>query len=604
MKYDVLVIGTGCAGYSTADWLNSFGFGNIAVCSENRLAGTSRNTGSDKQTYYKLCLDGRNADCAEAMANAMVKGGSANGELAYIEAQNSWKCFDRLLSLGVNFPLDDYGCVVGYQTDHDVTPRATSIGPYTSKKMTECLERKVLGANKTTLLDNIVVVEIVVEGNECRGVIGFDRKAKKHIFIEANYVVAATGAPAAIYSDSVYPHSQTGMTGTLYDAGCKLCNFTEWQYGLASTDFRWNVSGSYMQVLPRFVSVDSDGRVSEFLRKSLDDKSIIELTFLKGYEWPFDVNKREKSSKIDTLVLDEVRSGAKVYLDYTQNPSGLDMNNLPKVAAEYLQKCNSMQQLPIQRLLAMNKKAYDLYKEHNIDLSRDMLRIAVCAQHNNGGVLVDTNWQTSVKRLFAVGEVAGTFGITRPGGSALNSTQVGGLQVARWLSQNHKDYAAYDVGDKAAEYDKALQQFKQEDSNYKHIPVLMSQYAGICRNVDKIKEIVSQIDDILAVGIHARSYYDYVKARDMLISSKALCENILGASGSSGSRGGSMCYIGDKFVAEREEYRKYLNIFSAGTTEWQETPPVPKYKSWFEVEYNKTKKVDYYEGIDFDKQQI
>ena len=35
---------------------------------------------------------------------------------------------------------------------------------------------------------------------------------------------------------------------------------------MASVDFRWNVSGSFMQVIPRFVSVDKNGKEREFLK--------------------------------------------------------------------------------------------------------------------------------------------------------------------------------------------------------------------------------------------------------------------------------------------------------------------------------------------------
>lgn len=602
MKYDAIVIGSGCAGYSTADWLYNYGFKNIVVLSEGRLCGTSRNTGSDKQTYYKLCLDGQNVDSAELMANAMVRGGSANGELAYIEAINSYKCFCRLMSLGVDFPQDEFGGIVGYQTDHDETPRATSIGPYTSKRMTECLEHKVLKVNKTKLLDNLVVVEIVIDNGECQGVIGFDRKAKKHIFIESNYVIACTGAPSSIYKNSVYPHSQTGMTGALIQAGCKLCNFTEWQYGLASTKFRWNVSGSYMQVLPRFVSKDSKGKVTEFLRNYLSDDEIIELTFLKGYEWPFDVNKRKKSSKIDILVLQELNKGNKVYLDYINNPSGFDIKNLPKVVSEYLCKSDSLGCNPYERLISMNKKAYELYLNNNIDLKKEFLEIALCAQHNNGGVLVDTNWQTSVKRLFAVGEVAGTFGITRPGGSALNSTQVGGLQVARYLSQNYCDRVCnLNFKSKLEYYDKFSQNFVKGKCNYSDIPQLMSKYAGIVREYKEINCIVEKIENIFNNGIVANTYFDYIKAKDMLISSKALCKNILCSMKLCGSRGGSLCYDNGIMIEEDFEYREYLNVFDGKQAKWIKAPAVPKYKKWFEQEYNKIKRVDYYEGNNFNK---
>lgn len=58
---------------------------------------------------------------------------------------------------------------------------------------------------------------------------------------------------------------------------------------------------------------------------------------------------------------------------------------------------------------------------------------------------VDINWQTSVENLFAVGETAGTFGIYRPGGSALNSTQVGALRVSEYIAQNDCYFAYEDT---------------------------------------------------------------------------------------------------------------------------------------------------------------
>ncbi len=70
----------------------------------------------------------------------------------------------------------------------------------------------------------------------------------------------------------------------------------------------------------------------------------------------------------------------------------------------------------------------------------------VAFQHNNGGLWVDNNYQTNIANLFAIGEVAGAHGVARPGGSALNSGQVGGARVAQFLSRqgvfSRNDYAS------------------------------------------------------------------------------------------------------------------------------------------------------------------
>ena len=62
----------------------------------------------------------------------------------------------------------------------------------------------------------------------------------------------------------------------------------------------------------------------------------------------------------------------------------------------------------------------------------------MCAQHCNGGLTVDLWWQTTVPHLFAIGEVAGTHGV-RPGGSALNAGQVGGLRVAQYVAARERE---------------------------------------------------------------------------------------------------------------------------------------------------------------------
>lgn len=125
-KYSVIIIGSGAAGYGTADWLARFGVKNIAVLTENKNFGTSRNAGSDKQTYYKLSFT--EEDSAERMARELALGGGMHRDTAFIEAVNSTRCFMRMVEYGVPFPTDEYGRFIGYKTDHDVASRGTSAG--------------------------------------------------------------------------------------------------------------------------------------------------------------------------------------------------------------------------------------------------------------------------------------------------------------------------------------------------------------------------------------------------------------------------------------------------------------------------------------------
>ncbi len=81
---------------------------------------------------------------------------------------------------------------------------------------------------------------------------------------------------------------------------------------------------------------------------------------------------------------------------------------------DYWSKSGLSGDTPISRLEQLNPRAIDLYSAP--------LKIAVCAQHNNGGLAGDIWWESTNIRLFsAVGEVYSTHGVSRPGGSALNS---------------------------------------------------------------------------------------------------------------------------------------------------------------------------------------
>lgn len=430
-----VVIGSGCAGLNAADWLATLGETSVLLMTDGMNRGTSRNAGSDKQTYYKLSLAGDQPDSVLDMARDLA-GEGVHGDIALAEAAGSVAAFLRLAQLGVPFPTNEYGEFVGYQTDHDNRRRATSAGPLTSKMMTECLERQVRAKN-VSIMDTTTAFWLLVDNGRIAGVLAYDwSHGKLHLVLTA-HVVLATGGPAEIYAASVFPESQQGMSGMAVAAGAKMENLHQWQYGLASVAFRWNVSGSYQQVLPRYVSVDPSGVEREFLREAFrDPMEAVSLCFLKGYQWPFDVRKAHASSVIDLLVHRENALGRRVYMDFRRNPSGLaeDFSNLDREAKSYLLQTGSTQSTPFLRLMHMNAPAAALYRDHGIDLERQMLEIQVCAQHHNGGVAVDSNWMSSIPGLYAAGEAAGTFGAYRPGGSALNATQVGSMRAARHIA--------------------------------------------------------------------------------------------------------------------------------------------------------------------------
>ncbi len=448
MRYlNTIIVGSGAAGLSAAVQLKRRGVDNILVLTEGLAMGTSINTGSDKQTYYKMALCGSNSDSPVEMARSYLSAGSTHGDLALVEAALSLRAFFNLVELGVDFPRDRWGRFVGYKTDHDPATRATSVGPYTSREMCLALIRE-MRRMKIPIEEHRFVHKLLTANEDGRkrvcGVLAVDPEGEQHLYAAEN-IVFAVGGPGGLYQHSVYPAVHSGAVGVALEAGATACNLPESQFGLASVKFRWNVSGTYMQSVPTFISTAFDGcsERREFLAEHYDGAdTLCSDIFLKGYQWPFQAARAfSGSSRIDLFVYleTEIRK-RRVFLDFRVNPSGYDPAALMPEARAYLNRSGAHQATPLARLRHMNPAAAQLYLEHGIDIENEMLEIAVCAQHNNGGLAADHWWESvDIKHLFPVGEVNGSHGVARPGGSALNAGQVGALRAAEFIAARYSN---------------------------------------------------------------------------------------------------------------------------------------------------------------------
>ena len=522
---NTLIIGSGAAALNSAVNLFKMGKKNIAIATDHWGGGTSNNAGSDQQTYYKLSLSGDLPDSPINMAKDLFKGGCMHGDIALCEAQNSVQAFFNLVNLGVPFPHDQYGAYVGYKTDHDPLGRATSAGPLTSHLMFECLAEDVQSKG-IKIFDQHEVIALLTEtksdGKHVIGAVALDKNnldTENHglVVFNAVNVILGTGGPGGMYKASVYPESQIGSTGLAFEIGAIGNNLTESQFGLGSIKFRWNLSGTYQQVIPRYVSTDKDGLdEQEFLNNYFPDMGkLASAIFLKGYQWPFDPRKvaNNGSSLIDILVYQEtVVKGRRVFLDFTRNPSGhglledFSFDLLEKEAYAYLEKSRTLFGTPIERLKKMNQPAVDLYKSHNIDITKEYLEIAVCAQHNNGGLKGNIWWESNIKHLFPVGEVNGTNGVYRPGGSALNSGQVGSMRAALYISKRYdgdpsdkrhfKSSAEAQIKSRIEFARKIIDRHTENNTSIhntrKEIQERMSACGAHIRDPNKVKEAVKQ----------------------------------------------------------------------------------------------------------------
>jgi len=522
-----LVIGSGAAALRCAEDLYALGVTDVAIATDALGAGTSNNSGSDKQTYYKIGIFGDVPDSPMEFAQTMVGGGMMHGDIAYIEGLGSAPAFFHLVRNGVPFPFNRYGAYVGYKTDHDPRQRATSAGPKTSQFMVQTSLRQVR-RNDTPLLDGMEIIRLLATGEgEARRVIGavaidhnrlYDDDFGLTVF-NAQNVVMGTGGPGEMYEVSVYPAGQIGNHGIALEIGAVANNLAESQFGLASTKYRWNLSGTYQQVIPAYFSTDADGGdrryfLNDYFETTRQKASNV---FLKGYQWPFHASRLQGvgSSIVDIAVHNEIAAGRRVFMDFTQNPvagEGMEpfsLDNLDDEARLYLERSGATQATPLERLQHMNPESIDLYAEHGVDLN-DPLECAVCTQHNNGGLRGSIWWESNIRHFFPIGELNGAHGV-RPGGSALNSGQVGATRAAQRIAAVYNQYtmpladftaaASAQIDDQQGEIDRLLSAGDDAPTPAEvrsEIQRRMTQDGAFIRSADRIDQAVAD-----AQALHA-----------------------------------------------------------------------------------------------------
>ena len=454
-----LVLGSGAAGLRAAVELKRRGV-DVAIATQSAFGGASACSGSDKQTLHTANGADRGDDFW-AMADALGAGGVMDEDTAYVEAVGSPRALASLQYMGLPIPQDRLGGVLRYQTDHDEVGRATSCGPRTSRLMVRALAKEAIRL-EVPVFNNTTGVRILVTPGAARRSAGVLAVRPKHrtednplglaVFL-CDALVIASGGPGELYRDSVYPRRCFGSLGLALEAGLEAVNLTESQFGISTSrdGFPWNLSGTYVQSMPYVFSLDHRGRERNFLTDYYrTTRELASNTFRKGYQWPFHASRMLEfgSSLFDLAVFRETQAGRKVFMDFNRNPlavpggAGFDLDRLDADVRAYLENSGALLEKPIDRLRKMNPLSIELYKRYKYDITQNPLEFAINNQHMNGGLAVNTWGKTSLDGCYAIGEAAGTHGVTRPGGAALNAGQVFGTRCAEHIASKRDGQTA------------------------------------------------------------------------------------------------------------------------------------------------------------------
>jgi succinate dehydrogenase/fumarate reductase flavoprotein subunit len=522
---DVLVIGGGGAALRAAIGAKEANPGlRVALATKGRLgkSGVTARACSDRMAFHAV-LDhtkpgGQDAWTYHADDIYRIGGKVSDCSLARVLARGGKEAFGYLEALGVPFVRKN-GLPDQFITDGSDFARACYTGPKTAAHIEEALVRK-FDAMAIDLFEHTAVQKLVVKEGSMAGALALRTRESAPedalCAFAAPAVVLATGGGGLIYAHNVFPGGMTGDGYAMaYEAGAEIVNMEFIQMGIASTKTRFNCSGSMMRAIPRLINDEGEEFLPRYFAPGAPTAEMMNLLFRKGASWP--VTYEHDTRIIDIALYKERQSGHKVYLDYSRNPSGFSFDMLTlENRTRYLSEVRSDTEekdralSPFFRLMEINPASVEWFLERGIDLEKgELIEVAACAQHFQGGVKINEHAQTNVAGLWAAGEAAGgQHGANRPGGNALLDCQVfgkiagiGAAAAARPVRAGEEAF----IGRELQSFANRLAQMTSGEINApalrRRIQKVMEQRASIIRTGDGLARGLAQIRELKGLKV-------------------------------------------------------------------------------------------------------
>ncbi|WP_058307260.1 L-aspartate oxidase [Gracilibacillus massiliensis] len=263
--------------------------------------------------------------------------------------------------LGQGFPADkdmSGQILLGKEGAHNKRRIIHAGGDQTGKYVIQYYQQ--LLRNKVTLIENQLAVDCVIEEGCCRGIITIDNK-EEYIFHQADHVVIATGGYSAIYDTTSNDETTTGDgIAIAYRAGAAISDleFVQFHPTMLSIPEKQNFLISEAVRGEGAILIDRDGKA-----------------IMEGRHPQKDLAPRDVVSRVITS---EIFNGNDIFLD---------INHVNHFS----------QRFPF---------ITSICERYNIDWKKGIIPVQPGAHFTMGGVETNEHGETSIPRLYAVGETA------------------------------------------------------------------------------------------------------------------------------------------------------------------------------------------------------
>ncbi len=463
-KADFLVIGSGIAGLFFA--LKAADHGKVIILSKADIGETNTRYaqgGIASVMYQPDSIDKHIEDTLVAGA------GFCDEEIVRMVVSEAPDRIRDLIEFGVGFDTKDDGkydlAKEGGHSEHRILHNKDNTG----EEIQNVLAGKVASHPNITIRENCFAIDLLTQhhlgqivkrhkgGIECYGAYIYDTISRKVETILSKVTVLATGGIGNLYQTTTNPEIATGDgIAMAYRAKGIIENMEFIQFhptSLYNPDER-----------PSFLITEALRGHGAILRNSSGEK------FMNRYDSRGSLAPRDIVARaIDNEM--KVRGEDFVYLDGTH----LDPDELRKSFPNISTKCLSL----------------------GIDITKEMIPVVPAAHYLCGGIKVDKKGESTVSRLYAIGEVASTglHGANRLASNSLLEAVVYAHRASvDSLGRIEKLGYQDDIPDwdfKGANHPEEMVLVTQ---NYREMQMIMANYVGIVRSDLRLERALKRLE--------------------------------------------------------------------------------------------------------------
>ncbi|AEF93061.1 L-aspartate oxidase [Desulfotomaculum nigrificans CO-1-SRB] len=264
-------------------------------------------------------------------------------------------CFDRT---GDHLCLTREGCHSQHRILH-------AQGDATGAEILRTLYEKVVALPSVEILEDQYVVDLLVKGNICYGVLALDQISGEFRVFWGQVVILATGGSGRLYNYTTNPEVATADGIALaYRAGAEVMDMEFIQFHPTSL---------VLPDAPRFLISEAVRGEGALLRNARGER------FMPQYHGMAELAPRDIVSR--AILSEMAKTGANsVFLDLTH----LDADKIKERFPTITLTCS----------------------QYGLDITKDLIPVAPAAHYMMGGVKTDLWGQTSIERLFSCGEAS------------------------------------------------------------------------------------------------------------------------------------------------------------------------------------------------------